>query len=96
MATEKTLLQATEAVELGMREFKSLYQGEPMSHVLLEGLELIDDEWLVTIGFDIGRTRRPSAATAIFSASALDEPVRELRTVVIGASDGSFRRLLPQ
>ncbi|WP_397543262.1 hypothetical protein [Roseovarius salis] len=62
------------------------------SHVLLEGLEPKDDEWIVSIGFDQGRYKETASSGLPFGESSKD-PIREIRRFHISARDGALRRI---
>jgi len=62
------------------------------SHVLLEGLEPNEDEWIVSIGFDQGRYKETASGGLPFSERSKD-PIREIRHFHISAKDGALRRI---
>ena len=63
-----------------------------VNHVLLEGLEPKDGEWIVLIGFDDGRYKETSSSGLPFGESRKD-PIREIRHFHISASDGALRKI---
>ena len=96
MDTLQTRISPKQAVARGFEEFESLFEGNRLKYVLLEGLFYDDttDEWRVTIGFDTGRTKEsggPFAAAGLGGKTS--EPIREFRTIYLRGDDGSFVRL---
>lgn len=86
-------LTAKEAIDVAFDVFAELFGDKPFKNVLLEGVEYVDarDEWLVTIGFDSGRTRQTGAGGALFGQTT--ENIREGRVITLRASDGQFVRM---
>ena len=72
---------------------KYVARGESrFNHVLLEGLEPKDDEWIVSIGFDQGRYKETASGGLPFSERSKD-PIREIRRFHISAADGALKRI---
>ena len=90
----KVELDADTVVERAFAYFdKYVARGDSnFSHVLLEGLEPTDDEWIVSIGFDQGRYQESSSIGPPFGERRKD-PIREFRHFHISASDGALRRI---
>lgn len=93
--SDKTLLTAEEAIEKGFEYFEKFVRGTKKSHILLEGLELSSDDtqWIVTIGFDIGRIRTDAGSFGTMLPGRGREPIREFSEIFINAVDGSFVKL---
>lgn len=93
--SETKMLPAETAIEKAFDYFNKYVRPDRKSHVLLEGLELSPDEkeWVVTIGFDIGREKVTSdSLNPLFSGKA-KEPIREFSVIHVNAADGSFIKL---
>lgn len=91
-----TELTPKEAIDAAFRHFRDFYADASLSNVLLEGLDYIEPEhaWEVAIGFDAGRSRRTTQSSlSLAIGGAVQEPIREVRTIVIDAADGRFRRM---
>lgn len=93
--SETKTLSAEQAIEKAFEYFNKLVRPDRKSHVLLEGLELSHDdkEWVVTIGFDIGREKVTSGGMSSFFPDRAREPIRQFSTIHIDAADGSFIKL---
>jgi hypothetical protein len=87
----KPKLTAKEAVKAAFREFHDFYEDTVASYVLLDGVRYDEerDEWVVTIGFDIGRTM--STNLGFFGDKR--EPSRERRTFYLDGDTGEFLRI---
>ncbi|TVQ05151.1 MAG: hypothetical protein EA338_00765 [Roseinatronobacter sp.] len=86
-------MTAKEAIKAAFAHFKELFSEANIDHVLLEGVDFLDDEgvWKVTIGFDAGRRRSVSTPTPLFGANT--EPLREIRDLYIFDSTGDLKRM---
>lgn len=93
MDTMQSELTAKDAIKVAFGMFRDFHDGLFASNVLLEGLEYLEVEhqWRVIIGFDIGRVKE-TGVTLSFGEQTR-EPIREFRTFLISAKDGSFVRM---
>lgn len=93
MAEAMAQLTAKQAIEEGFKLFKEFFDGTQKSKVLLEGVEYLDadSQWLVTIGFDVGRAKETSSTLGF--GQRVTEPIRETRQFYIWAKDGSLVRM---
>lgn len=99
MAEENQELDAEAIVETAFEYFdKFVKRNEDLDGILLEGLELSGDEWIISIGYN-GKRQESSEPVANSSYAALVgygsktiKTIREVRTIHLG-SDGSFRRI---
>jgi len=87
----KPRLTAKEAVKAAFKEFHEFYEDTAASYVLLDGVRYDDErgEWVVTIGFDIGRTQ----STNFGLLGDKREPSRERRTFYLDGDTGDFLRI---
>lgn len=85
-------LTAKQAIDRSFEVFRDFYRDSITNNVLLEGVELHGDEWLVTIGFDIGRRQERSFGPSVFG-EVVKEPLREKRRFHLRASDGAFLKM---
>ena len=85
-------LTAKEAIEAAFAHFDELVGSNETKHVLLEGVELSQsgDAWIITIGFDIGRTR---SKTVSFGGSIETVPIREIRQIHVAVNTGQLVRM---
>ena len=96
MDTPQRRITPKEAVALGFSEFENLFDRKSLKHVLLEGLELVEetDQWRVTIGFDSGSFKEYSAPFVVQGlGEKTKEPIRAFRSVYLRADDGRFVRM---
>lgn len=93
MEAAKTQLDAKAAIKAAFDFFNEFFDGSSRSKVLLEGLEYIEEhnQWLVTIGFDVGREKETSSTLGFGQRTR--EPIRETREFVIWAKDGRLVRM---
>jgi hypothetical protein len=98
--TQATAISSEEAIKIAFEQFDKLVvktaprSTTPPGNVLLERLELQkDDLWVVTIGFDLGRSRSSTDAGWLHISPERHEPIREFRTFEIAANDGKFKRM---
>ncbi len=85
---------AIEAAFAVFHDFFSVKSGsQPIRNPLLEGIEYLEDDhqWMVTIGFDIGRNKKTGGQLAFFNETT--EPIRETRRIFLDANDGHFIRM---
>jgi hypothetical protein len=91
-------MSASEAIRRARQYFDEFYFDQVIENVLLEELDFDEasGNWLVTIGFDIGRKkiRQPSQNT-LASLFAEQEvlPIREARKFVISDAGGGLIRM---
>jgi len=87
----KPKLSAKEAVKAAFKAFDEFYEDTAASYVLLDGVRYDEerDEWVVTIGFDIGRT----LSTNIGLLGDKREPSRERRRFYLNGDTGDFLRI---
>ncbi len=85
-------LTATQAIERAFAVFREFYGSVETDNVLLEGVELDREAWLITIGFDFGRKRETRFGPQLFP-DGFREPVREKRRFHLRASDGEFLKM---
>jgi len=92
MQTAQNGLNAKNAIEIAFSQFREFFEGTSYRNLLLEGVEFFDDdqEWVVSIGFDIGRQKKTGSKFALFEETT--EPLREIRRIVLGAG-GQFLRM---
>ena len=88
---------AKEIVAIAMKYFHDFFDSPMIKNVLLEELEYDEQKgvWLVTIGFDVGRSKiqKPSQnALAMFQSEEIT-PIRESRQFHIADADGQFVKL---
>ncbi len=99
MEVAKSDLTAKDAINAAFSYFRDLVEPTATNRIenrLLEGIEFLedDDQWLVTIGFDIGRKKRTGSDPSIpWFGEATTEPMRETRRVYLRASDGKLVRI---
>ncbi len=78
-----------------MKEFDRFFvTSNQVANVLLEELEHSSEKWMVTIGFDLGRTkmRQPNHnALAIFQDEIV--PIREARRFIIDSTSGELLKI---
>ena len=94
MAVTSASMTAKEAIKAAFDHFNELFADSNIDHVLLEGVDFLDDEgvWKVTIGFDAGRRRSvANTTTALFGAQS--EPVREIRDLYLFDTSGDLKRM---
>ncbi|MDF0600381.1 hypothetical protein P1J78_06540 [Psychromarinibacter sp. C21-152] len=89
---------AQQAVDAAFAEFHRFFAAADVKNALLEELDYDEqaDEWLVRIGFDVGRTAILKPGTNALAALVHQEevrPVRETRTFVLQGSDGALKRI---
>ncbi len=82
-------MTAKEAVNAAFAIFNDFFRETAAQYVLLEGVEFHEDDnqWAVTIGFDIGRQRQG------LMIGEGKEPIREKRTIYLDGDDGTFVRM---
>lgn len=96
MDTLHSHLSPKQAIEAGFKLFNEFFQGSRKMHVLLEGLELDDysKNWLVTIGFDTGRSKDSGNDLSVIGiGQKTTEPLREFRILHINAETGEFVKM---
>jgi len=97
MAQAQKEFKAKDAIEAAFAVFHDFYSVEtgsqPIRNPLLEGIEYLEDDhqWMVTIGFDIGRNKKTGSQMALFNQTT--EPIRETRRIYLNANDGTFLRM---
>jgi hypothetical protein len=88
------MVDLKEAVKIARDFMTDLYDGDRLSGLLLEEVELSGDEksWLITFGFDTNRpTLEPDSTHGglrLSSAIAYPKYVREYKTIKVRAEDG--------
>jgi hypothetical protein len=93
MEAAKSELDAKGAIQTAFALFKEFFDGTQKKNVLLESIEYLreDHQWLVTIGFDVGREKETSSTLGFGQRTR--EPIRETRQFVLWAKDGSLVRM---
>ncbi|WFE75552.1 hypothetical protein [Roseinatronobacter sp. S2] len=93
MSVTSASMTAKEAIKAAFRHFDELFADSNIDHILLEGVDFLDDEgvWKVTIGFDAGRRRSVSTPTPLFGAQT--EPLRETRDLYLYDNTGDLKRM---
>lgn len=91
-------MSASQAIGRARQYFDEFYADQVIENVLLEELDFDEEmgNWLVTIGFDIGRKKiRQPGQNALASLFAEQEvvPIREARRFVLSDSGGSLIRM---
>ena len=74
-------------------EFKNISGPSKLNSILLEGVEYLDsdNQWLITIGFDIGREKTMQSRFGFGDQTR--EPIREFRRFFLSATDGSLVKM---
>lgn len=87
----KPKLTAKEAVKAAFTAFGEFYEDTAASYVLLDGVRYDEErgEWVVTIGFDIGRKE----STNLGFLGNTNRPARERRNFYLDGDTGSFLRI---
>jgi len=87
----KPKLSAKDAVKAAFRAFGEFYEDTAASYVLLDGVRYDEerDEWVVTIGFDIGRKE----STNLGLLGGTSQPKRERRNFYLDGDTGDFLRI---
>ena len=94
MDGDQTVLKAKDAIDAAFKLFEEYFpRTSLMKRVLLEGLEFVseDREWIVKIGFEMGRVKETRAMPNIGPSTT--EPIREIREFHLNAADGSLVRM---
>ena len=84
------VFSAKEAIVRAREVFDDLFAGSAVRYVLLDGVEYLEDsdQWMITIGFDIGR--QSTSGLGVFDPKKT--PIREQRHIFLDA-DGNFIKM---
>lgn len=94
MEDHPQFLTPKQAISAAFALFEEFFPKGAADHLLLEELEFDEKngQWRVVIGFDTGRRKEGSAMFNSWDRTS--EPIREFRTFIIRADDGSLVRMV--